>query len=549
MRFMQSLIESNKFKLSILLLLLILFGKILSFYIDENSVPMAGEIHYSTSYSTYTQWLLTDILENPKLLMQIDSCPDCPSFGMRSRWISIPFFILMTPADYLGIHPLIWIQIINLLLSFIGIHFLLKSIYYDFLLPISFLLSVFFVSIPYQMMYYVTTYEYVFLYFFLFISVGAAIRLIKRGVLSRNEFIITSSSLLLIFNLALIILPMSIWFWIVVFTITLVKFKHNWNRILGLYFKLFLPTTILNSPMIFSLLKSKSLPYFENFIGLKWIEVITWGYYSTQLPTYNNITLALVFWGLIITSLLLFGKKNIIKITTVTITLSVFFGLMAQGLLYGPIFKYLPLFTTFRSSYRFSLFQQISLVVMIAIIYKSTCVSNTKKKLFLIIFSSMLLINAVYTYNNISIFNLTKIPKEYQTARISMSKENRYLYLPTKLNTSHQISTDFKFGKNSTIYYWYQNPMELWYPARNLHHPTKNMTAASLNEQVFKLYQENSQAELVALLKYTGVDAIIFDGYYNWEREAPLFNVSQFISRQEVRLVGKFDKIKILYIK
>jgi len=183
-----------------------------------------------------------------------------------------------------------------------------------------------------------------------------------------------------------------------------------------------------------------------------------------------------------------------------------------------------------------------------AIIYKMMETDKLKRLIFILIFSSMLLINAIYLYNNLNIFNLTKVPKEYNEVRDSMSSNERYIYLPTKLNTFHQIPTDFKFGKNSSIYYWYQNPLELWYPARNLHHPTLNMTAAELNEAAYDAYQENKQNELISLLKRAGVEKIIIDKYYYWSREAPKFDISLFLSKQDLKLERDFGQIEIYSI-
>ena len=98
-------------------------------------------------------------------------------------------------------------------------------------------------------------------------------------------------------------------------------------------------------------------------------------------------------------------------------------------------------------------------------------------------------------------------------------------------------------------YFWWNNPFESWYPMRNVHHPTKHMTAGELNQKVFNLYKENKQDDVIKLLKYAGVQYIIFDKYYYWSREMPDFNYKQFLKRKDLKLEKDFGEIEVYKIK
>jgi len=284
-------------------------------------------------------------------------------------------------------------------------------------------------------------------------------------------------------------------------------------------------------------------------LDTSWLSITSFGFLGSKSEP-NIVRLYFVsFFGLLIIALL--GvKKTTKKLLFSLMTIGLIMGFLGEKPIYHFIFNFVPLFKTFRSAYRFVIFEQIALIVTLAILASSIYKDKYHKVIINYFLLILLITNFCYIFQTRNVLNNTKLPKEYGYVfeNIKKNQSTRYLYLPSMLALHHHISFDYSYGNTSGLFFWWQNPFESWYPSRNVHHPTLNMTAAELNEAAYDAYQENKQNELISLLKRAGVEKIIIDKYYYWSREAPKFDISLFLSKQDLKLERDFGQIEIYSI-
>ncbi len=534
--------KNNIFKTIITILLLIGISALL---FQGNYVPIYGENQYTFSYLGHIGWIITDWIEKPSLLFQSHNCIDCQYFGMYSRWVMLWLYIILLPGQLLMINPFIWYVFISFVFQYVAIKYFLESLFPKSHFGTNFMLilSAFFTTIPYKWVQIGIQWEYPFVYFMFFTIVGTYFRLIRNEKLTRHHILLSIASALLIFNISINHLPIVLY---TLLTLTLVSFFSSRDKIslVKILCIICIPSLALNVPILISLLSNPDVTQFESFHSNGWPVLLSLGYLSGKHSN-NFIALStLIGLSTIFFSILSLKKKSSIIFLLLTI-IGLFLGILGKEPIYQIIFDNFPLFHTLRSAYRFVIFEHMFLVVLIGYLYIYT--RTTKNyKWFKYLFTTVLMLNVLFISQDLRVINFTKIPEAYEDTYTFIKEDNhRYIYFPSQLNVSHTISTDYSYGNVPSEFYWWQNPFESWYPSRNVHHPTLNMSDSELDRKISDLAHQNKQEMMVETLKHAGIDYIIFDDYYYWAREVPEFDISAFFTRDELRLMRKFGAIEI----
>lgn len=510
---------------------------------------MNGENQYTFSYFGHIKWILSDWIDNPTLLLQSHKCIDCQYFGMYSRWVMLWLYLILLPGQLLIINPFVWYLFISFASQYVAIKYFLESLFPRSQINNSFLiaLSAFFTTIPYKWVQIGTQWEYPFIYFMFFVMGGTYMRLLRNEKLTRPHLLLTSLAALLIFNVGINHLPIVFYTLILLSTIAFIT-SHTKTFLLKTLGAIYVPSLILNLPMIISIITNSDITEFSNFYSHNWHVLLSFGYLASIHSSKYIAAVALLGSTTIVISYLALKKREFIVFASLLI-FGLSLGILGKGFIFQLIFDNVPLFRTLRSAYRFIIFEHIFLIILIGYLYvhtKKSRFSQALKHIFIV----MCALNLLFISVNDKTINFTRIPDAYEDVYKLISKdERRYFYLPSGLNVHHSISVDYTFGNSAANFYWWQNPYESWYPSRNIHHPTHNITDADLDKKIFELYSKNSQNDLIKVLKNAGVDYIIFDGYYRWSREVPEFNVNTFLKRDELQMTNKLGEIKIYSVR
>jgi hypothetical protein len=528
----------SKHKLPIIfILILFLLGKILSLYIDTDSIILSGEYIYSLDYLSHLKSLLRNIQwANPDYIL---SCKDCGLFYHYSWWYSVVIFSIASIGEILNYNPFVFYLVISLSVQFIGIY-LLRELFFKKVPSISVILSFLVFSLsPYKITLFSSGSWYGFNHGILTIVLVVACWVFYR-LSTLKAFQVALLGIFLgvlgsfFTSISINYLPIAIYSIIVIATFYLKSILKYFHKAVILTISSFLSFCISSLPFIYALFSRPSVPSQYMYTNSVNNESLVEAVFVRAIGIIGNNTysLSMVTLGIIIIVFIIISRRsNLNKIYFLGLYSFIVYLLMGSKATYfnlaGWMFDNIPLMSTIRSTHRFYYFLLLLLSVGIFLVYERILLIKSKiiSAFFLIVLSLLIVITSIVNINYLTqTININKLPNEYfQVAQYFENIPGKKIYFPSYMPTGESMSGNYYwFSDKITSPTLYINPFNSLLLLPDLitfdGYPFVSLQLRELRSLVGL---DNSPEKIVEAMERRNIEYVIIDNNFMWSKYYP----------------------------
>jgi hypothetical protein len=304
---------------------------------------------------------------------------------------------------------------------------------------------------------------------------------------------------------------------------------------------------VINIPMIASIILGGSSHSYTNFTSYKIIDALTAGIFY-----YSKLELGGIFLSGVVLLLALISRITIrLKVVLILIYLMVSLILMGKNItpsLYDFIFYNFPLMNSIRSTHRFIFYE---LFIIIIFIYSGLSHMLSNKNLIVKGLGGLFSIVMLYLlgYNiflNNNYIQTSILPTEYfEVDSYLQNSTSKIMYFPSYMPVFHDLNGNFSWMpvKDAPLGLIYANPFTSLLSVENMTHVETYMTNLKSQELNALTHYNNSPSDVIKALEYAGIERLIIDKNFLWNKVFPDFDLNEF--EKKLKLKKQFGNIFI----
>jgi hypothetical protein len=542
---------NNRFIINTILLIF-LFSLAISLILEENRFFLSGEYAFSFDYLGHINNIIQDFKTDPRELLRSTECIDCINFYHYSRWYSLIMLSILQIGVFLGLHPFMSYIFMSVSMQMIALYIAFR-IFFREVNKIAYIASsVFLIIYPYKFSLigsgslYSLHYAFLITYHSLLIYLLSNLKSLKTSKITKYSLLIGAASSFF--------LNISIGYFPIVFysTIAIILFfyKHvfsNIKKFVVMFGIIAATAAIVNIPIIYSIIQSGKSHIYANFSSYSITNALTAGlFYYSKLKIEGIFLIGIILYLAIISRLSL--RSKIIFASIYLITGIILIGNNISPSLYDFVFNNFPLMNSIRSTHRFIFFE---LFIIVIFIYSGLSYMLTDKKIFLkmsgVFLSAILIFLPGYNiFLNKNYIQTSFLPNEYLAVDTYLqNNETKIIYFPSYMPVFHDMNGNYNWlpVKEVPLGLIYANPFTSLLSIKNLVHVETFMTSPKSQELRALTHHTNPPNEVIKALGYAGIERLIIDKNFMWDKVFPEFDLNEL--EKGLKLRKRFGNIYI----